>query len=156
MPPPPPGDRPPGHVTCGACWEANSPSPSRWQQTSVKIWPCPKLRLRAVTSNWGLEIMISTPVDKPMPPVLPVPGTQHSGRCFQEDWQSLTLNHNKPWKPRTCGFKTRSKTVIAANMSTVWQYKERLYSKQSKSCNILPNNAVNYCSFSYFWSFQQQ
>ena len=41
-----PGWRPPGHVTCDACWEAN-PSPID-RQTIVKTLPCPKLGLRAV------------------------------------------------------------------------------------------------------------
>ena len=100
--------------------------------------------------------MISTPVDKPMPPVLQDPGTQHSGRYFQEDLQSLTLNRNKPWKPQTCGFRTRSKTVVPGYIYNGVTLQETFMYKTIKRGVILPNNAVNYCSFSYFWSFQEQ
>ena len=34
------GCRPPGHVTCDACWEANPPPWTEWQML-VKILPCP-------------------------------------------------------------------------------------------------------------------
>ena len=47
---------PPGHVTCVACWEVNSPPPpprgqKEWH-TLVKISPCSKLRLRTVKIAW--------------------------------------------------------------------------------------------------------
>ena len=45
----PPRQRSPSHVTCGACWDRDT---HLWteSQTGVKTLPCPRLRLRAVTS----------------------------------------------------------------------------------------------------------
>ena len=41
----------PGHGTCDVCWKDNPQPVDR--QTPVKILPCPKLRLRAVTTQFN-------------------------------------------------------------------------------------------------------
>ena len=105
----PPGYRPPGHVTCDACWEAN-PSPlwTEWH-TGVKTLPCRRLLL------WTLITKICTghfAVNDNYRPqrscegyvFTPVCHSVHRGVCLSACWdatppdQAHPRDQAPPWK----------------------------------------------------------